>query len=50
VAPTPRRRTPRGWWGSEAADLLYHLVVLLEARGASLADATGVLAARHAAR
>lgn len=34
----------------EAADLLFHLVVLLRARGLSLADATGVLVRRHAAR
>ncbi|MBD8880991.1 bifunctional phosphoribosyl-AMP cyclohydrolase/phosphoribosyl-ATP diphosphatase HisIE [Rhodanobacter sp. 7MK24] len=33
----------------EAADLLFHLVVLLRARGLSLADAAGVLARRHAA-
>lgn len=31
---------------NEAADLLYHLIVLLHARGASLADVTNVLAAR----
>lgn len=31
---------------NEAADLLYHLIVLLYARGASLADVTDVLAAR----
>lgn len=31
---------------SEAADLLYHLLVLLEARGMSLADALAVLDAR----
>ncbi|MFK2875583.1 bifunctional phosphoribosyl-AMP cyclohydrolase/phosphoribosyl-ATP diphosphatase HisIE [Rhodanobacter hydrolyticus] len=34
----------------EAADLLFHLVVLLRARGLSLADAAGVLERRHAAR
>ncbi|MEW9623151.1 bifunctional phosphoribosyl-AMP cyclohydrolase/phosphoribosyl-ATP diphosphatase HisIE [Rhodanobacter geophilus] len=32
----------------EAADLLFHLTVLLRARGLSLADAVGVLARRHA--
>ncbi|WP_133478544.1 bifunctional phosphoribosyl-AMP cyclohydrolase/phosphoribosyl-ATP diphosphatase HisIE [Cognatilysobacter segetis] len=32
----------------EAADLLYHLVVLLRARGFSLQDAVAVLRARHA--
>jgi phosphoribosyl-ATP pyrophosphohydrolase/phosphoribosyl-AMP cyclohydrolase len=32
----------------EAADVLYHLTVLLHSRGLSLADAEGVLAARHA--
>ena len=31
----------------EAADLLYHLTVLLRARGLSLEDARGVLAARR---
>lgn len=31
----------------EAADLLYHLLVLLRARGLSLADAVAVLRARH---
>lgn len=31
---------------NEAADLLYHLIVLLHARGASLADVTDVLDAR----
>ncbi|BBD80537.1 phosphoribosyl-AMP cyclohydrolase / Phosphoribosyl-ATP pyrophosphatase [Aerosticca soli] len=31
----------------EAADLLFHLAVLLRARGLSLADAVRVLAARH---
>ena len=31
----------------EAADLLYHLTVLLHARGLSLADAVEVLALRH---
>lgn len=34
----------------EAADLLFHLTVLLRARGLSLADAARVLAERHAAR
>ncbi|GAB3383691.1 bifunctional phosphoribosyl-AMP cyclohydrolase/phosphoribosyl-ATP diphosphatase HisIE [Lysobacter fragariae] len=33
----------------EAADLLYHLVVLLRTRGLSLADAVAVLQERHAA-
>jgi len=33
----------------ESADLLYHLTVLLRARGLSLADAVEVLRARHAA-
>jgi phosphoribosyl-ATP pyrophosphohydrolase/phosphoribosyl-AMP cyclohydrolase len=32
----------------EAADLLYHLTVLLRARGLGLADAVAVLEARHA--
>jgi phosphoribosyl-AMP cyclohydrolase / phosphoribosyl-ATP pyrophosphohydrolase len=32
----------------EAADVLYHLTVLLHSRGLSLADAERVLAARHA--
>jgi phosphoribosyl-AMP cyclohydrolase / phosphoribosyl-ATP pyrophosphohydrolase len=32
----------------EAADVLYHLTVLLHSRGLTLADAEGVLAARHA--
>ena len=32
----------------EAADVLYHLTVLLHSRGLSLADAEQVLAARHA--
>lgn len=31
----------------EAADLLYHLLVLLRSRGASLADVTSCLEARH---
>jgi phosphoribosyl-ATP pyrophosphohydrolase/phosphoribosyl-AMP cyclohydrolase len=31
----------------EAADLMYHLTVLLRARGLSLADATATLKARH---
>jgi phosphoribosyl-ATP pyrophosphohydrolase/phosphoribosyl-AMP cyclohydrolase len=31
----------------ESADLIYHLVVLLRARGLSIADALEVLAARH---
>ena len=34
----------------EAADLLFHLTVLLRARGLSLADAVAVLAKRHAER
>ncbi|MEW9570630.1 bifunctional phosphoribosyl-AMP cyclohydrolase/phosphoribosyl-ATP diphosphatase HisIE [Rhodanobacter sp. Si-c] len=34
----------------EAADLVFHLTVLLRARGLSLADAVAVLATRHAAR
>ena len=34
----------------EAADLLFHLAVLLRARGLGLADAVGVLAGRHGAR
>lgn len=34
----------------EAADLLFHLAVLLRARGVSLADAVAVLARRHATR
>lgn len=33
----------------EAADLVFHLLVLLRARGLSLGDVTRVLAARHAA-
>ena len=32
----------------EAADLVYHLVVLLQSRGLALADAIAVLRARHA--
>jgi len=32
----------------ESADLLFHLTVLLRARGLSLQDAVGVLVARHA--
>ena len=32
----------------ESADLLFHLIVLLRARGLSLADAVAVLASRHA--
>ncbi|MGH8088434.1 MAG: bifunctional phosphoribosyl-AMP cyclohydrolase/phosphoribosyl-ATP diphosphatase HisIE, partial [Stenotrophomonas sp.] len=32
----------------ESADLRFHLTVLLRARGLSLQDAVGVLAARHA--
>ncbi len=31
----------------ESADLLYHLLVLLHARDASLSDVVGVLEARH---
>lgn len=34
----------------EAADLIFHLTVLLRARGLSLADAAAVLAARRASR
>ena len=34
----------------ESADLLYHLTVLLRARGLSLADAVDVLRERHAPR
>lgn len=34
----------------EAADLVFHLVVLLRERGLSLADVADVLAARHAAK
>jgi len=34
----------------EAADLLFHLTVLLRARGLGLADAVSVLAKRHAVR
>ena len=34
----------------EAADLLFHLTVLLRARGLSLGDAVAVLAQRHAGR
>ena len=34
----------------ESADLLFHLTVLLRARGLSLADAVDVLAKRHASR
>ena len=33
----------------EAADLIYHLIVLLRARGLSLSDVTALLAQRHAA-
>lgn len=33
----------------EASDLVYHLIVLLRARGLSLADVAAVLARRHAA-
>jgi phosphoribosyl-ATP pyrophosphohydrolase/phosphoribosyl-AMP cyclohydrolase len=32
----------------ESADLIYHLIVLLRARGLSLDDAVGVLRQRHA--
>jgi phosphoribosyl-AMP cyclohydrolase / phosphoribosyl-ATP pyrophosphohydrolase len=35
---------------AEAADLLYHLMVLLQARGVSLAAVAAELSARHAAR
>lgn len=34
----------------EAADLVFHLALLLQARGLSLEDVTGELAARHRAR
>jgi len=34
----------------EAADLIYHLLVLLEVRGVAYEDVTGVLAERMAAR
>lgn len=34
----------------ESADLLFHLIVLLRARGLSLADSVAVLRERHAAR
>lgn len=34
----------------ESADLIYHLLVLLRARGLGLADAVAVLAQRHAGR
>ena len=34
----------------EAADLLFHLIVLLRARGRSIDDAVAALAARHAAQ
>jgi len=34
----------------ESADLVFHLLVLLRSRGASLADVVAELAARHAAR
>jgi len=34
----------------EAADLIYHLLVLLRARGLGLADAVAVLAQRHAGK
>lgn len=34
----------------EAADLIFHLTVVLRARGLSLADVAGLLATRHAAR
>ncbi len=32
---------------NEAADLVYHLLVLLEARELNLADVAGVLRSRH---
>lgn len=35
---------------NEAADLLFHLIVLLRAKGLSLADATRVLEQRHAVK
>jgi len=34
----------------EAADLLFHMLILLALRGHSLADVVGVLAARHQTR
>jgi phosphoribosyl-ATP pyrophosphohydrolase/phosphoribosyl-AMP cyclohydrolase len=34
---------------SESADLLYHLLVMLQARGSSLAEVVGELQRRHAA-
>ena len=37
-------------FAGEAADLLYHLLVLLRAKGLSLADATAVLEKRHAGK
>ena len=33
----------------ESADLLYHLIVLLQARGMAIDDVIGVLKRRHAA-
>lgn len=38
--------TDRGRLAAETADLLYHLLVVLEARGMSLADIEAVLEAR----
>jgi phosphoribosyl-ATP pyrophosphohydrolase/phosphoribosyl-AMP cyclohydrolase len=35
-------------FAGEAADLLYHLIVLLRAKKLSLADAVAVLEKRHA--
>ena len=37
-----------GKLAEEAADLLYHLIVLMEAKGLSWQDVTAVLQARHA--
>ena len=37
-------------FAGEAADLLFHLIVLLRAKGLTLADATAVLEKRHAAK
>jgi phosphoribosyl-ATP pyrophosphohydrolase/phosphoribosyl-AMP cyclohydrolase len=42
------REEPDERVAEEAADVLYHLTVLLHSRGLSLADAEQVLAARHA--
>ena len=40
-------RQEPGALAGEAADLLYHLIVLLRVKGLSLADAIGVLEKRH---